>query len=323
MKNSFLVISFFCFTMFGCSSNSNYFSLDAEEDTKDAVLESLKVASNNKDNPQKAVKDSLTSNIVDVVSTSLADRFTNQNSRTNININAQDEQDVSGSIVNVMRLGEDTSNLTEFIQSSILYKKDRTTINIGGGQRYLSSDEKFIYGGNVFIDYAPKYGHKRASMGFEIKNSAFELTANKYFRISDWEKGANNSKERVMNGHEIEIGGQVPFIPAAKLFVKNWKWDGNADVKGYTYSLQVNRIINNFTIEAGVKDFDGSQDSENFAFLTYRIPLSGDAQNINEKPFFSDNMFESTSVKIRLLEEVRRSNEIVYESDFSTKAGGI
>jgi hypothetical protein len=323
MKNSFLVISFFCFTMFGCSSNSNYFSLDAEEDTKDAVLESLKVASNNKDNPQKAVKDSLTSNIVDVVSTSLADRFTNQNSRTNININAQDEQDVSGSIVNVMRLGEDTSNLTEFIQSSILYKKDRTTINIGGGQRYLSSDEKFIYGGNVFIDYAPKYGHKRASMGFEIKNSAFELTANKYFRLSTWKKGANNSKERVMNGHEIEIGGQVPFIPAAKLFVKNWKWDGNSDVKGYTYSLQVNRIINNFTIEAGVKDFDGSQDSENFAFLTYRISLSGDAQNINEKPFFSDNMFESTSVKIRLLEEVRRSNEIVYESDFSTKAGGI
>ena len=323
MKNSFLVISFFCFTMFGCSSNSNYFSLDAEEDTKDAVLESLKVASNNKDNPQKAVKDSLTSNIVDVVSTSLADRFTNQNSRTNININAQDEQDVSGSIVNVMRLGEDTSNLTEFIQSSILYKKDRTTINIGGGQRYLSSDEKFIYGGNVFIDYAPNYDHRRGSMGFEIKNSAFELTANKYFRISDWEQGANNSKERVMNGHEIEIGGQVPFIPAAKLFVKNWKWDGNADVKGYTYSLQVNRIINNFTIEAGVKDFDGSQDSENFAFLTYRIPLSGDAQNINEKPFFSDNMFESTSVKIRLLEEVRRSNEIVYESDFSTKAGGI
>ena len=85
----------------------------------------------------------------------------------------------------------------------------------------------------------------------------------------------------------------------------------------------VSWIINNFTIEAGVKDFNGSQDSENFAFLTYRIPLSGDAQNINEKPFFSDNMFESTSVKIRLLEEVRRSNEIVYESDFSTKAGGI
>ena len=39
-----------------------------------------------------------------------------------------------------------------------------------------------------------------------------ELNANQYIRISDWEK-ENSNNERVMDGQEIELGMQIPYVP--------------------------------------------------------------------------------------------------------------
>ena len=61
---------------------------------------------------------------------------------------------------------------------------------------------------------------------------AFELTANRYFRISDWTDGENGKRERVYNGTEIELGTQVPYIPSAKLYAKSFDWSGTSTTKG-------------------------------------------------------------------------------------------
>ena len=44
----------------------------------------------------------------------------------------------------------------------------RFIVNLGYGQRYISSDKSMITGVNAFIDYETE-GHARASFGFEAK----------------------------------------------------------------------------------------------------------------------------------------------------------
>ena len=139
------------------------------------------------------------------------------NSNTRISITGQDTENTSLRLMN-LTIKEMAGSGVNFVQSSILYKPDRSTLNVGIGRRILSADEKTMYGLNAFLDYAPNYSHQRASLGLELRSAAFELNANQYVRISDWEKGENSNNERVMDGQEIELGMQIPYVPAAKLY---------------------------------------------------------------------------------------------------------
>ena len=124
------------------------------------------------------------------------------------------------------------------MQTSVGNANSRTVLNIGVGRRYLSDDESMIAGLNAFVDY-DQYGHQRASIGTELKASAFELTANSYKALTNWKSGKSSNQERALDGYEVEVGAQIPYMPAAKLYVKNWKWqgvDGVADTKGNNYS---------------------------------------------------------------------------------------
>ena len=63
----------------------------------------------------------------------------------------------------------DDGQAQTFMQSSIGNANSRTVINLGLGRRYLSDDETVLTGFNAFLDYDPKYGHQRASIGAELK----------------------------------------------------------------------------------------------------------------------------------------------------------
>ena len=311
----------------GCSYVQGYFSTTDEASMKQAaetVAETVKTAAENSDNAEQSTISTMYSKASEAISQTLSETLTGEGSRTKVSISAQDNEDTSGSILNVSRLGTDTKYKTDFIQSSLMVKPKRSTVNLGMGRRYITEDESTIYGANAFVDYAPDYGHQRASLGVEVKRSAIELTANKYFRLSGWKSGKNGKNERVMDGHEIELGGQVPYIPSAKVFIKNWEWKGVSKIKGYTYSMELSQLlINHITVEAGVKDFDGSTDSENFIKLSYNYRFGDDGKSAERSRFISSEMFESKSMRPHLLDEVRRSNEIVYETEFSTSAGGV
>jgi adhesin/invasin len=158
-----------------------------------------------------------------------------------------------------------------------------------------------------------------------LKASAFELTANSYKALTKWKKGKSGNQERALDGHDIELGAQIPYMPAAKLYVKNWKWkgeDGSGDTKGNTYSLAFSQLINGVQVELGRKDYDGLQKDENFGQLTYTIPMGG-APAQSSKPLFSSEMFESASMKVKMLDKVRRNNAIVIQTKFSTSVGGV
>jgi adhesin/invasin len=109
-----------------------------------------------------------------------------------------------------------TGHIQNFVQSSAVGTGGRTTLNLGLGRRYLSADEQFIYGINTFFDIDPRYNHQRASVGFEVKGNALELTANSYHGLSDWKTGKDGNTERALGGHDIELGAQGSLHPCSK-----------------------------------------------------------------------------------------------------------
>lgn len=248
------------------------------------------------------------------------------NSHTEVNVMGTENSKPRFEISNVTGInsyGDRTSQT--FLQSSANNINGRTTLNLGVGQRYLSDDENLITGLNAFFDYNLDYGHQRSSVGVEIKSSAFDLTANRYFGLTDWKTGKDSNQEKTLDGYDVEIGGQVPFIPSAKVYLKKFKWDMNdsADIEGNTYSLGLSHVFGSgIGLEMGRKNFDGSKTDQDFVKLDYTVRFG--SQNIRtDAPFVSKRIFKTGSVKNRMLEKIRRNNAIVVQTKFSSGVSGV
>ena len=272
--------------------------------------------------------DELKSTVMDKTLQVFEDGFNSLFSNTELTIEGRTKSDPNFTLLTIQPISEseDKKDLT-FFQGSILRQNNRDTINLGIGYRQLSDDEKWIYGVNAFHDYDNTYEHSRMSLGAELRSSAFEINANKYFATSGAKTGKDGNTERALDGYELEVGGQVPYIPSAKVFVKNWKWDGyqTSDTKGNTYSIQINApIAPNVTLEAGTKDFDTGTDVD-FVNLTYKIGLGGGKSQQDElvQNLIAEQAFNTTSMKVKMLDKVRRKNQIVIQTGFTASAGGV
>ena len=272
--------------------------------------------------------DKLKDTIIDKTIQKFEDGFNTLFTNTELTIEGRTAADPNFTLltINPVSKNEAEGNLT-FFQGSIIRQNNRNTINLGIGYRQLSDDEKWIYGINAFHDYESTYEHSRWSVGAELRSSAFEINANKYFAISGAKTGRNGNTERALDGYEIEIGGQVPYVPSAKIFAKQWTWEGyqTSDTKGKTYSLQINApIAPNITLEAGTKDFDTGTDID-FINLTYQIGFGGDTSQQDDPipSLIADQAFNNKSMKDKMLEKVRRKNQIVIQTNFTASAGGV
>ena len=272
--------------------------------------------------------DRLKDTIIDKTIQKFEDGFNSLFTNTELTIEGRTAADPNFTFltINPVSNNEAEGNLT-FFQGSIIRQNNRNTINLGIGYRQLSDDEKWIYGINTFHDYESTYEHSRWSVGAELRSSAFEINANKYFAISGAKTGRNGNTERALDGYEIEIGGQVPYVPSAKIFAKQWTWEGyqTSDTEGKTYSLQINTpIAPNIMLEAGTKDFDTGTDID-FVNLTYKIGFGGDTSQQDDPipSLIADQAFNNTSMKDKMLEKVRRKNQIVIQTNFTASAGGV
>ncbi|MDC3063917.1 inverse autotransporter beta domain-containing protein, partial [Alphaproteobacteria bacterium] len=251
--------------------------------------------------------------------------FENSFENIDIKLEGKDASDPNYSILTLNPLSEKKDKIT-FFQGSFLHESGRYTLNTGLGYRYITPSEDWIFGVNFFHDLEINQGHRRISLGGEIKGP-IDINLNKYLATSDT-KYDNDTAETALDGHEIEIGGQIPYIPSTKLFLKSWKWEGSggvADTKGNTYSLEMNSLVSpNLMLEAGIKDYDDTtQEDVNFVSLTYRLKIGDSDKNAEIKSFISDKAFETSSIRKRLKEKVRRKNKIVVQKGFVSRAGGV
>lgn len=205
---------------------------------------------------------------------------------------------------------------TVFVQGSVASSDggNRHTANLGFGYRRLSEDERWLLGANTFLDHEFPYDHTRASVGLEIKSAPIELTANKYKALTGWRAGPGGVNEHALDGYDLEVGVQVPYMPSSRVYARKYKWDGvggSSDLEGREYSLAVSGFLGDgWTLEAK-HDAPEQGISTNSIVLTYRINIGEiDGDNVGA-PLISKQAFQFGSVRHKTLEKVRRENEIV------------
>lgn len=287
---------------------------------KNEIKEKIKNVGSNvvKELPQK--KNTTLSSSLNYFQTAIVKSFVNNIHNdlpgTEVSINGTKNNKPEFQILTIKEI-ENSNNLknTFFWQGSFLHHDggNRNTVNLGLGYRRLSENNFFLTGVNAFLDQEFPYNHQRTSLGVELKNPFFELTSNHYWNISGWKTGKNNEKERAYGGYDMDIGIQVPYIPAAKLHAQtfNWKSKGNTlDKKGEKLSLNLNSPLGNgWSIETGYK-LNDTEPNQKFVNLSYKWVI-GEKLKRKIDPIISKVAYEKVNMLDRRLEKVRRENKII------------
>lgn len=247
--------------------------------------------------------------------------------RTEVSVDAARGGKPAFSIETVQPLYQTTGKQnTVFTQlrasSNDRFGERRNTFNFGIGDRQLLADNTVLAGLNLFYDYESKYRLKRWSLGGDLRWSAFDLNANKYYGLSNWTTTNLGAQEKPLNGYDVDVATQIPYMPWAKVHVIHYKWNkerATADLTGNKLSME-GALSANFTLELG-RNFDANNSTQNgnFMMVRYRWDGSESKQPNAMKQFVATNAFEMRDMSDYTLERVRRTNTIVVERS----AGGI
>ena len=215
------------------------------------------------------------------------------------------------SILGVRQLDK-TDNENSFIQFSLFnsekLNKERYIGNFGYGKRYLSNENMMIAGFNTFLDY-DHYGNARASIGGELKNAVLELSSNYYQKIYN-----GISYEEVLDGYDIHLESQVPFLHWADIFYNSYNWDGvdRADIKGTKIGSEL-ILTSHVNLELAYDDKDkkGLED-EWYAKIQFVHPPREDGPTALDG--ISDTAWnKNKDMSDEMLSKVKRNNKIVVE----------
>ncbi len=257
----------------------------------------------------------------------LIDRFTNGLSEavenildgegdTQVRIDMGEDYKPEFSIVTVRPIAIHHSVDATFIQLQLSDHKirgdSRLAGNIGVGYRKLSDSKTSMTGANFFFDYDEK-GNARASVGVELRSSAFDTLANYYSAISGG-KTVGDYTERTLDGYDISVVGQVPYIPWVNVIGKSYRWEAEKNSKdstGETLSLEMT-LTPNLIAEVGFDD-NNINGTDNFAKITFIYPPRETPTAATE--FVSERAFVQFDMSSELLSIVRRSNKQAIESE--------
>ena len=234
---------------------------------------------------------------------------------------------VKGGVL-VVRPLSDPSNITNtiFTQGSLYFSDEgRKTLNLGLGNRFLTLDNKLLLGANAFYDHEFPYDHGRTSLGLEAKSSVGEINYNKYFRHTSWKKGKGDKQEKALDGHDIEIGAPLPYLPWAKIYTKKFYYeagDGVEDLKGDDLKLSA-ELPYGIGIEIGKRSYSSSgQVDEEFVNITWSTSV-GRNKDASLFELVSDEAYQLTSVEDKRYDKVRRENLIVKQKSGSLTIEGF
>ena len=188
----------------------------------------------------------------------------------------------------------------------------RFIVNLGYGQRYITSDKSMITGINAFIDYEME-GHARSSLGFEAKAPILELTGNYYLGLSGVEN-INGTKEKVLDGHEINLSSQLPFMPWTRINIQNYdfkKDKASENTNGNLVSLEMNLSPSiQFEASRDFSDTNGVEDESSFKIMYYNPPRN---KTSLQDGFISANAFEKGDIETKMKDKVKRNNALTIE----------
>ena len=257
------------------------------------------------------------------VGSSFIDSFLSGEGDTEVSITAGEKMAPLGSIMIVRPIKKNNSSVI-FNQSQInnyfVKGKQRQAINLGLGYRKLSDNNKYFTGYNIFFD-ADSKSNSRYSFGLEFITDPFKINANRYEKISG-KNTVGDFNERVLSGYDLNILGQVPYLPWANIKLNSYEWDAvknSKNSKGLKYGGEF-YITNSITLEVGT-DNDETNIDKNYVSLSFVYPPKN-------RPSLSDNKlskiaFEESDVSDELLSKVRRVNKVVVELEGSVTVKGF
>ena len=188
----------------------------------------------------------------------------------------------------------------------------RYIINYGYGKRYMDKDKSVITGFNAFLDYDFE-GHARTSVGIEAKGSMLDLSANYYLGLSDIEK-INGVNERVLDGYEINLTSQLPYMPWAKINYQNYEFvkdKASEDTGGNIVSLEMSLTPNlQFEASRNFVSVSGVDDEDTYRLMYYNPPKN---KTSVQDGLFSSDIFEKENMENKMIEKVRRRNKLTIE----------
>ena len=235
---------------------------------------------------------------------------------TDVSIQVHEEDNPDIEILTNRSLDK-TDDSNRFIQLSLhtqeTNNKDRLITNLGYGYRELSDDNSFMYGANAFIDIESE-GHMRASLGLEAKGKILDLNANFYEAISGKEN-IDGVNEEVLSGYQLNLTTQMPYMPWSTLNIQNYYFENikaSNDTEGNKISLEMNLTPTlQFDISQDFSDTTGVDDETDFK-LSLRYPPSENKPNLQDG-FISNVAFEKANMKDKLVQKVRRDNNLTVE----------
>ena len=264
---------------------------------------------------EDAVKQGLLSSMSSGIASSIASVIGGQGD-TEVQFSAKEDNKPQFTIMTVRPISVHPGKDAWFVQLQLsntqIRSQSRLTTNIGLGYRTLSDNKKSMIGGNVFVDYDEE-GNSRYSLGFEFRTTVFEILINHYEAISG-QKTVGNFKERALDGNDMSINGQIPYLPWAKINLMHYEWkkvNNSKNSKGDKLSLDL-LLTPNVVLELGVDD-NNIQKKDNFAKLSFVFPSRKGPSASTD--FISDEAFPDGDMSSQLLSKVKRSNKITLESE--------
>ena len=229
---------------------------------------------------------------------------------TEVSIQLRENFKPDFSILGVRELDRTDSENT-FVQFSLFnterLNKERYIGNLGMGKRFLSDDTYTLTGFNAFLDY-DHYGNTRASIGAEIKNAVMGLHSNYYKKIDN-----GSVDEKVLDGYDIELSSQVPYLHWADIFYNTYHWDGvdRDDVKGTKIGTDL-LLTSSLALEAAYDDKDkkGLEDEWYAKILFVHPPREGATA---QDGMSSDIWKKEKDMSGEMLAKVKRNNKIMIE----------
>ena len=229
---------------------------------------------------------------------------------TEVSIDLRENYKPDYSILAVREISK-TDNGNLFTQFSLFNadknNDERIIGNLGFGKRILNGDKTMMTGFNAFIDY-DDIGNARSSFGLEARNATLDFGYNYYFKIDD------GTDEKVLDGYDLRLASQIPFMHWADLFVNSYEWEGRDrdDIKGMKIGSEL--LLSptlNLELAFDDKDKDGLED-EWYANITFvHPPRSGPSL---QDGFLNDNPWkEEKDMSGELLTKVNRNNKIMVE----------
>ena len=186
--------------------------------------------------------------------------------------------------------------------------KEKIIGNFGLGIRKLSDDKNILAGFNAFIDNDFTETNRRASLGLELRNSVIDFHTNIYQGLQD------SQDERVLDGWEYRLAGQVPYLHWSKVFINHYEWDGvlREDIEGKKYGSDM-ILTNSLDLELAYDDKSkkGLKDEWYAKFRFVHPPRNSGP---TAKDGISKNAWkENKDMTGELLSKVKRNNKIMIE----------